>query len=170
MTTFDIPLILVSSFVGALFFGFFSNLIGPKYLRDKLFSKEWWHFVFFMTGIILFVYVLNYLFGSGEKQISWINKEGSIQLGWLITFGFILFALTFYLKEKRIKTILYWLAGLGILLPNLYYLFFFKIFTYQVILGLFTGIYVLAYGPTGKLDKMIEKIKEKKRKITGDKK
>lgn len=163
MVTFSIPIIIVLSVIAALFFCFFANLIAPKYLKKKLFSKEWWLFVSYMTAIFAGLYVLISLFGDPrEKAISMVGEASYNIWKLLVTIGGLSFAATFYIKKRNIRIILFWLAGLTILLINLYYSCFLKIWTFQVIAGLLFGIWILAYGPTGKLDKMIGKIKERK--------
>jgi hypothetical protein len=64
--TYSVPLILASSIVAALVFCSLANFFVPKHLRKRLFSREWWHFVIFMTVMFLFVYALSCLFEAGR--------------------------------------------------------------------------------------------------------
>ena len=112
--------------------------------------------------MFVIVYLLSSLFGGGGKTITAVSEANFKLWESLAIVAGMLFVVAFYIKEKRIKTILFWLAGLIILLVSLYCFCFLKMWTFQVISGLFFAIFILAYGPTGKLDKMIEKIKERK--------
>jgi hypothetical protein len=144
-----------TAFFTAFFcFGLIGNLIVPYYLKQKYFSREWWLYVFIMTFLLMLCLVI-FLAEQKEGTTSDIRGENII---WV---SILLFSATYYIKNKSVKNILFWLSGLSLLLIALYNILFLHFFTFQVISGILLGILILIYGPTGKLDKILEKYKKR---------
>lgn len=155
MDSFNLPVVLLASFfIAFFFFGLLGNLLAPSYLKQKLFSRQWWLYVFYVTVAFGFLYLLIFLTSKKEGRLP------EISAGYIITIALLLFSITFYIRNKQINKILYWLSGLSILLISLYNLFFIRVFTFQVISGILMGAWILAYGPTGKLGALIQKLKK----------
>ena len=108
------------------------------------------------------VYILNFLFEAGGKRTFKIEGESFALFKVLFLVGGFLLAAAFYINEKRTRVILFWVAGTIILLSSLYYILFLRAYSFSIICGSLFGILILICGSTGKIDRVLERMKRKK--------